>query len=84
MTLAFQQPEAIARARGDAADIGFLLKLGAIAEAAEAVAMYAEAAFDFAVDGDVPALAIAVDRIGAYAELMSKNFTEISEKRNFA
>ena len=70
---------------GVAADLGLLLQLGAIADAAEAVSMYTEAAFDFAVDGEVPALGIAVGRVAAYADLMRKLLAElIGQKGNFA
>jgi hypothetical protein len=45
---------------------------------------YAEAAFDFAVDGDVPALGIAVGRVAAYADLMRETFTEIASRKNIS
>jgi hypothetical protein len=68
-------------------DVGLSLRLGAIADGAEAAALYAEAAFDFAVAGDVPALAIAIGRIAAYADLMREILAELTSQngeRNFA
>jgi hypothetical protein len=58
-------------------DLGQILQLGALADAADAVAMYANAVFDFAVEGDLSAVAIAVGRAAAHADLMREILTEL-------
>ena len=82
MTLSVNETEMTAPQLGGArAELGLLLQLGAIAEGAEAVAEYADAAFDFAVEGDVPAIAIAVGRIEALVAFMRTSVTELTIKK---